>query len=111
MDVLVYSNPDDPMKKNRGFAFLDYDTHKNAAGAKRRMESGSVAAWGRQFVVSWAEPQEEPDAETMSKVCFLHAKYNSIAQDNLGNRHILWGFSQGHMKSLMLKPCTYKCCK
>ena len=29
-----------------------------------------MAAWGRQFVVSWAEPQEEPDAETMSKVCF-----------------------------------------
>ena len=70
-DVLVYSNPDDVTKKNRGFAFLDYDTHKNAAAAKRKMDSGSVTAWGRQFVVSWAEPQEEPDAETMAKVCFV----------------------------------------
>jgi len=67
--VLVYSNPDDPTKKNRGFAFLDYDSHKSAANAKRKMESGVVAAFGRSFVVSWAEPQEEPDAETMSKVC------------------------------------------
>jgi len=67
-DVLVYSNPDDVTKKNRGFAFLDYDSHKNAAAAKRKMESGQVAAWGRQFVVSWAEPQEEPDPEVMAKV-------------------------------------------
>jgi len=69
VDVLVYTNPDDPSKKNRGFAFLDYDTHKNASAAKRKMDGGQVAAWGRQFVVSWAEPQEEPDAETMAKVC------------------------------------------
>ena len=69
--MLVYSNPDDVTKKNRGFAFLDYDTHKNAAAAKRKMDGGSVTAWGRQFVVSWAEPQEEPDAETMAKVCFV----------------------------------------
>jgi len=70
VDVLIYTNPDDPSKRNRGFAFLDYDNHKNASAAKRKMESGQVAAWGRQFVVSWAEPQEEPDAETMAKVCF-----------------------------------------
>lgn len=84
-DVLVYSNPDDPMKKNRGFAFLDYDTHKNAAAAKRKMESGQVAAWGRQFVVSWAEPQEEPDAETMAKVKVLYVKNlkSLVSEDEL----------------------------
>lgn len=73
-DVLIYTNPDDPSRKNRGFAFLDYDSHKNASAAKRKMDGGQVAAWGRQFVVSWAEPQEEPDEETMSKVKVLYVK-------------------------------------
>ena len=67
--MIVYANPDDPSKKNRGFCFLDYDCHKNAAGAKRKMEQGQASAWGRQFVVSWAEPQDEPDEEVMAKVC------------------------------------------
>lgn len=65
-DVIVYTNPDDPSKRNRGFAFLEFDSHKSAANARRRL--GSVRIFGVEIVVNWAEPQEEPDEEIMSKV-------------------------------------------
>ena len=34
VDVIIYSSPDDK-KKNRGFCFLEYESHKAASLAKR----------------------------------------------------------------------------
>jgi len=42
------------------------------------MESGQAAAWNRQFIVSWAEPQDEPDEETMAKVFHTIYMYNTV---------------------------------
>ena len=67
MDVIIYSSPDDK-KKNRGFCFLEYETHKAASQAKRRLSSGRVKVWNCDVIVDWADPQEEPDQETMAKV-------------------------------------------
>ena len=67
--MIVYNSPDDPSKFNRGFAFLDYDSHKSASAARRTIVSTRLQVWGSEVIVEWAEPQEEPDAETMSKVC------------------------------------------
>lgn len=66
-EVIIYSSPDDK-KKNRGFCFLEYESHKAASLAKRRLGTGRVKVWGCDIIVDWADPQEEPDAETMSKV-------------------------------------------
>lgn len=67
--MIVYAAPDDPMrKKNRGFCFLQYDEHKNASSAKKKLSSGRVKPWNCELVVDWAEQQEEPDDEIMSKV-------------------------------------------
>jgi heterogeneous nuclear ribonucleoprotein R len=84
-DVIIYSNPDDSSKKNRGFAFLDYDSHKDASAAKRKMDSGTVTVWGRSFIVNWAEPQEEPDEEVMAKVKVLYVKNlkSTVSEDQL----------------------------
>jgi len=72
VDVIVYNSPDDPSKFNRGFAFLDYDSHKSASAARRTITSTRLQVWGSEVIVEWAEPQEEPDEETMSKVvCHL----------------------------------------
>ncbi|UYV62547.1 HNRNPR, partial [Cordylochernes scorpioides] len=71
-DVIVYSSPDDPKKKNRGFCFLEYDSHRSAAMAKRRLGMGRMRIWGCDIIVDWADPQEEPDQETMSKVKVLY---------------------------------------
>ena len=67
-DVIIYGVPDDPIrKKNRGFAFVEFDSHKNASAAKRRLSNGR-RIWGCEIIVDWADPQEEPDDETMNKV-------------------------------------------
>ena len=75
-DVIIYNSPDDIKKKNRGFAFLEYDSHKSASMAKHRIGNGYTRVWGCDIIVDWADPQEEPDEETMSKVvgavCYQH---------------------------------------
>ncbi|CAG0893623.1 unnamed protein product [Cyprideis torosa] len=72
-DAIIYSSPDDK-KKNRGFAFLEYDSHKSASLAKRKLSSGRIKVWGLDIIVDWADPQEEPDPEIMSKVKVLYVR-------------------------------------
>lgn len=74
IDVIIYSSPDDTKKKNRGFAFLEYETHKAASLAKRRLSTGRIKVWGCDIIVDWADPVEEPDDETMSKVKVLYVR-------------------------------------
>ena len=71
IEVIIYSSPDDPKRKNRGFAFLEYDSHKSASLAKRRLGTGRIKVWGCDIIVDWADPIEEPDETTMEKV--LHS--------------------------------------
>lgn len=63
----MYQQPDDK-KKNRGFCFLEYEDHKSAAQARRRLMSGKVKVWGNPVTVEWADPVAEPDPEVMAKV-------------------------------------------
>ncbi|KAK2715222.1 hypothetical protein QYM36_010015 [Artemia franciscana] len=77
-DVIIYSAPDDK-RKNRGFCFLEYDSHKSASVAKRRLSTGRFKAWNCDIIVDWADPQEEPDTETMSKVKVLYVR--NLTQD------------------------------
>jgi len=77
-EVIIYSSPDDK-KKNRGFCFLEYESHKAASLAKRRLGTGRIKVWGCDIIVDWADPQEEPDEATMSKVfIYLHFFYVEI---------------------------------
>jgi len=73
-DVVVYMSSEDK-GKNRGFAFLEYENHQAASLARRRLASGRVKVWNVHVVtVDWADPQEEPDEETMSKVKVLYVR-------------------------------------
>ena len=67
MDAIVYQDPND-RKRNRGFCFLEYETHKAASAAKRKLISNRIKVWGVEVLADWAEPLEEPDEETMAKV-------------------------------------------
>lgn len=78
-EVILYTQPDDK-KKNRGFCFLEYEDHKSAAQARRRLMSGKVKVWGNPVTVEWADPVAEPDPEVMAKVSkggilLLHSLY------------------------------------
>merc|ERR1711881_598371 len=72
-EVIIYSSPDDK-KKNRGFCFLEYESHKAASLAKRRLETGRIKVWSCDIIVDWADPQEEPDDDTMSQVKVLYVR-------------------------------------
>jgi len=77
-EVIIYSSPDDK-KKNRGFCFLEYESHKAASLAKRRLETGRIKVWSCDIIVDWADPQEEPDDDTMGQVKVLYVRNLTVA--------------------------------
>lgn len=83
-DVILYHQPEDK-KKNRGFCFLEYEDHKTAAQARRRLMSGKVKAWGNVVTVEWADPIEDPDPEVMAKVkvLFVRNLASSVTEETL----------------------------
>lgn len=57
---------------------MEYEDHKTAAQARRRLMSGKVKVWGNVVTVEWADPIEDPDPEVMAKVrCFPLAQCKS----------------------------------
>jgi len=66
-NVIVYPSATDK-SKNRGFAFVEYGTHRAAAMARRKLIPGRIQLWGHQIAVDWAEPEQEVDETIMSRV-------------------------------------------
>ena len=55
---------------NRGFAFIEFNTHKEALSAFRRLQQNDVVFGSdRSAKIAWAQPLNEPDEDTMSQVC------------------------------------------
>ncbi|ELU17586.1 hypothetical protein CAPTEDRAFT_178834 [Capitella teleta] len=92
-DVIVYNVADDAKKKNRGFAFLEYDSHKSASVAKRKLGNGRQRVWNCDIIVDWADPQEEPDEETMSKVKVLYVRNlkQDVTEDQIREKFEVFG--------------------
>lgn len=67
VDVIVYPSASDK-SKNRGFAFVEYDSHRSAAMARRKLMNNRIQLWGHNIAVDWAEPELEVDEEIMSQV-------------------------------------------
>jgi len=74
VDVIVYGSADNQKQRNRGFAFLEYETHKQASNAKRKLQAGHPKFWQCDVIVDWADPMEEPDDDTMNKVKVLYVR-------------------------------------
>ncbi|KAJ7385714.1 hypothetical protein OS493_013745 [Desmophyllum pertusum] len=93
-DVIVYMSAENK-SRNRGFAFLEYESHQAASLARRRLASGRVKVWGNINVltVDWADPQEEPDADVMSKVKVLYVRNVSpnITEEQLKEKFVAYG--------------------
>ncbi|XP_015716503.1 probable RNA-binding protein 46 [Coturnix japonica] len=73
VDVIVCPDAAD-RTKNRGFAFIEYESHRAAAMARRRLLPGTFQLWGRAVQVDWACPEKEVDAETMRRVKVLYVR-------------------------------------
>ena len=74
-DVIIYRSADKENQKNRGFAFLEYDSHKSASTTKWKLSSGRSKVWNCYVIVDWADPIEELDNVTMAKV---EIRFNSV---------------------------------
>lgn len=66
-DVILYSSVVDKTK-SRGFAFVEFQNHRSAAMARRKLIPGRVQLWGYEIQIDWAIPEHDVDEETMSKV-------------------------------------------
>ncbi|CAI5438339.1 unnamed protein product [Caenorhabditis angaria] len=84
-DVIVYSVTDNDKIKNRGFCFVDFIDHKTASDVKRKITQHKIKPFNVDVFVDWAEQQEEPDDETMSKVKVLYVRNvkESITEEKL----------------------------
>lgn len=68
VDVILYKNCFD-RRLNRGFAFVEFTSHRAAAMARRALVPGCVKIWDQEVMVDWAEPEPDIDDEQMKKVC------------------------------------------
>nr|CAD7444812.1 unnamed protein product [Timema bartmani] len=60
---------------NRGFAFVEFESHRAAAVARRKFMTGKYLLWNQtEISVDWAEPEREVDARVMSKVRVLYMR-------------------------------------
>jgi len=66
-DVIIYADVRDKAR-NRGFAFVEFESHRDAAMARRRLIASGVQLWGLPLAVDWAEPEPEPDDDVMNAV-------------------------------------------
>jgi len=66
-DVILYPDVRDK-SRNRGFAFVEFDSHRDAAMARRRLIAAGIQLWGLPLAIDWAEPEPEPDDDVMSRV-------------------------------------------
>ncbi|XP_052200160.1 uncharacterized protein LOC127806728 [Diospyros lotus] len=63
------------MECNRGFAFLELETSRDAQNAYRILQKKAALGKNQKIKVAWAEPLREPDEEEILKVKSVYAEY------------------------------------
>ncbi|XP_060772538.1 RNA-binding protein 47 isoform X3 [Neoarius graeffei] len=94
LDVIVYASAADKMK-NRGFAFVEYESHRAAAMARRKLMPGRIQLWGHQIAVDWAEPEIDVDEDIMETVKILYVRNLMIETSEESLRKIFSQFNPG----------------
>ena len=70
-DIILYPSLIDK-SKTRGYAFVEYESHRAAALARRKLVPGKIFLCGQEVEkIDWAEPENEVDEEIMAKVKIL----------------------------------------
>ncbi|XP_068233765.1 RNA-binding protein 47-like [Palaemon carinicauda] len=66
--IIMFLQLDD-RQKNRGFALIEYRTHRDAAMARRRLLADKPIFWGNvQVTIDWAAPEEHDLNSHMAQV-------------------------------------------
>ncbi|XAR64853.1 hypothetical protein NMG60_11008726 [Bertholletia excelsa] len=72
--VTVVADPSN-IERNRGFAFVELETSRDAQNAYRKLQKKDVFGKNQKIKVAWAEPLIEPDEEEILKVKSVYAEY------------------------------------
>uniref|UniRef100_A0A672FR43 RNA binding motif protein 46 n=1 Tax=Salarias fasciatus TaxID=181472 RepID=A0A672FR43_SALFA len=70
VDVIVPLNSSDEGIRNRGFAFIEYESHKAAALARRKLIT--VQPFGHHIRVKWAESETDKNQEAVQHIKVLY---------------------------------------
>ncbi|CAF0904721.1 unnamed protein product [Brachionus calyciflorus] len=73
VNVIVYPCAHDKTK-NRGFAFVQYSSHRAAAIARRKLIPNRIQIFGQPIAVDWAEPEAEVDEDIMATVKIVYVR-------------------------------------
>ncbi|GMR53480.1 hypothetical protein PMAYCL1PPCAC_23675 [Pristionchus mayeri] len=95
LDVIIYAAPDGGERnRNRGFCFVDFADHKTASDAKRKFSTTKgPRPFNHELVVDWAEQQDEPSEEEMSKVksCYVRNLKEAYTEEMIKERFEKYG--------------------
>ncbi|KAM6960257.1 putative RNA-binding protein 46 [Tautogolabrus adspersus] len=97
VDVIVYPSSTDK-SRNRGFAFVEYESHKAAAMARRKLIPGTFQLWGHSIQVDWAEPEKDVDEEVMQRVRVLYVRNLMLNTTEETLRHEFSSFKPGSVE-------------
>ncbi|XP_015683476.1 RNA-binding protein 47 isoform X2 [Protobothrops mucrosquamatus] len=97
LDVIVYASAADKLK-NRGFAFVEYESHRAAAMARRKLMPGRIQLWGHQIAVDWAEPEIDVDEDVMETVKILYVRNLMIETTEETIKKVFGQFNPGSIE-------------
>lgn len=80
-EVIVYNCPINKTK-NRGFAFVEYESHRAASMARKILIPGNVKLFDCEITVDWATPEPEIDENQMKLVSEFNSYLNQYKSEN-----------------------------
>merc|ERR1719186_692309 len=78
-NVILYPSQTEA-NRTRSYMFVEYETHRAAALARRKLVPGKVFLFGVEVgQVDWAEPEPEVDEEQMKQIKILYVRHLNMA--------------------------------
>ncbi|XP_044745572.1 probable RNA-binding protein 46 [Coccinella septempunctata] len=85
-DIIMYKDLLRP-QLNRGYVFVEFASHRDAAMAKKQLYPGCLIVEGQSVFVDWADPIPDVDSKIMAKVTklFIHHLPVDLSKEELSN--------------------------
>ncbi|KAL3285331.1 hypothetical protein HHI36_019440, partial [Cryptolaemus montrouzieri] len=83
-EIIMYEDLLNP-KLNRGYVFVEFLSHRDAAMARKQLYPGCLIVNGEAIFVDWADPIPDVDPQVMAKVTklFIHHLPIDLTRDEL----------------------------
>ena len=99
-DIILYPSQADKTK-SRGYMFVEYESHRAAAMARKKLIKGNFHIYGQEIgTVDWAEPEHDVDEETMSTVKILFVRNLMLSTSESTLRELFIRLSEGDIDTI-----------